>query len=348
VSKLLPWQLKVYKRTQVDARHEAQTELMPDPQAESDGRRGPPSATRERPADSLRAHQRVDQVPRVFEELPEPPSIGRVASTWRRQLAAEDWPRASLVADCGEIGPMTLSAASAVGRTHAHRQRQRQDAYGFKLLPEVLLCAIADGVSSAPLGGAAADVAISTALTSAGTPGVGAPKNPLDKLELAVRVAGDAVHELAGRLLPGSPSALQQCATTLVLCAARIVNAEGDLEVSIAAVGDSSVMRLDPDGTVRTIIGPELNDRVEDLRDYLPKRDSKVLVAEGIIPAGSCLLLATDGFATDLRESQKVREWVAGQLWRSTTMLGAAHVLSYTRQRSSDDLTFLAVRPTMS
>lgn len=342
------WQQQLYKQAEVDARGEARTERLPEPPVELDRVSQLTSPAREPGNESRQAHRRSAWAPQLLDELPEPPSVGRVASTWQRHLANEDWSRPGLTADYGEIGPLTLSAASAVGRTHAHRQLQRQDAYGFKLIADVLLCAVADGVSSAQLGGAAADVAISAALTSAATPGIGPPKDPLDKLELAVGVAGDAVHELATRLLPGRSSALQQCATTLVLCAARIVNPQGDMAVSVAAVGDSSVMRLAPDGTVRTILGPASDERSEELRDYLPKRGSRVQLTECVIPAGSFLMLVTDGLAEDLRESQTVREWVAAQLGRATSMVDVAYVLSYTRQRSSDDLTFLAVRPTVS
>ena len=243
---------------------------------------------------------------------------------------------------------MAVTAASMVGRTHAHREQQRQDAYGFKLLSDVLVCAVADGVSGAGLSGLAADVAVSAALTSVCAHDTGLQADGLQRLELAVSEAGDAIDELARGLLPGDIDAGQQCASTLVLVTVRVIGERGDMEVMTASVGDSSVLELTVEGDVKVIVGPQPGGRSQELRDYLPKRGSKVARSECILPHGSTLLLATDGLARDLRDSTAVREWVVGQLRAATTPVAAAHVLSYERQRSSDDLTFVAARPASS
>ncbi len=285
-------------------------------------------------------------------ELPRAPSIGRVASTWRRHLASTDWPRPSLVADCGLIGPLAVTAASTVGRGHAHRQQQRQDAYGFKMLADVLVCAVADGVSEAVLGGPAADVAVSSALTSMSllSTDADAARSDLRLLELAAHHAGREVYELAQRLLPGDALAEQHCALTLLLAAVRVLDRRDgmdgcDMHVSVVSVGDSSVIELGADGAARVIMGPAPSTRSQELRDYLPRSASIAVRKELVVAAGSLLLLATDGLAQDMRQSPAVCAWVGDQLRRATSTVAAAHVLSYQRQRSSDDLTFVAVRP---
>lgn len=297
--------------------------------------------------------QRASGPPATPSGLPEPPSVGRVSRAWQRHLGSYEWPRTSLVADCGRIGPVYLSAASAVGRTHAHRSQQRQDAYGFKALESGLVCAIADGVSEAQLGAPAADTAVAAAFaaTESLAPHLFYEPNPVDVLtglERLVVAAREAVEELAWKVLPDAPDAGRQCASTLLLAAVRALEDDG-LEVSIVSVGDSSALELTREGAVEVIVGPRSGDRQgEQLRDYLPKREARVVGRECRIARGSTLLLATDGLALDLRESATVREWVAARLREATTPLEAGHALSYARQRSGDDLTFVAVRPVPS
>ena len=286
--------------------------------------------------------------------LPEPPSVGRVSRAWQRHLGSYEWPRTSLVADCGRIGPVHLSAASAVGRTHAHRRQQRQDAYGFKALEGGLVCAIADGVSDAQLGGPAADTAVAAALAATEPFALCLlherdPADVLIGLERLVAAAREAVEELAQGLFPDAPDAGRQCASTLLLAAVRAPGEWlGELEVSVVSVGDSSVLELTREGVIEVIVGPRAGDRAEDLRDYLPKRQARTVGRECRIARGSTLLLVTDGLALDLRASATVREWVAARLRDATTPLEAGHALSYARQRSGDDLTFVAVRPAPS
>lgn len=275
--------------------------------------------------------------------LAEPPSIGRVARSWQRHIASDDWPRPSLVADYGLIGTCVLAAASVTGRTHAHRSQARQDAYGFKERSPSLLCAIADGVSDARFGGPGADVAISAALAAVEGVSTGHLAS-LDTLKAAVERANDAVDALARDFLPGDVLAAHQCATTLVLAEVSLL-AGGQMHVRIASVGDSSALTIGPDGTLGLILGPEVTEETQALRNYLPQLGVKIERAELTMPAGSILLLATDGLAADMHRSAAVRDWVVGQIRLAESPVGAAHVLSYARQGSGDDLTFVAVRP---
>jgi serine/threonine protein phosphatase PrpC len=120
------------------------------------------------------------------------------------------------------------------------------------------------------------------------------------------------------------------------------------MQVSVAMVGDGSVMEVAADGAVNVILGPRATRRSQELRDYLPKFRSVVVTAKHEVPVGAVLLLVTDGLAEDIRQSATVREWVVNQLRAATNTVTAAHVLSYARQRSADDLTFVAIRPTLN
>jgi serine/threonine protein phosphatase PrpC len=270
-----------------------------------------------------------------------PPSIGRIAGTWQRHLTVSVWRRPSLAADYGVMGTWRVAAASALGRTHAHRAQERQDAYGLTLNGEMLVAAIADGVSGAEFGGPAADIGVEVALSAIET-GALSSALVLESLDAASGEAGKAIGRFAQRL----GVCPDKCATTLLLVAAETPREDrDDLELSVVSVGDSSVLELRKDASVGVLVGPERAESSSALDDYLPRGDRKVIRRRVRVPRNSAVLLATDGFAQDLRQSATVREWVVTQLGRTATPIDAAHVLSYQRQRSNDDLTFVALWP---
>jgi serine/threonine protein phosphatase PrpC len=278
-----------------------------------------------------------------FEGLESPPAIGRIAGTWQQHLAASGWRRPSLAADCGVMGGWFVAAASALGRTHAHRAQERQDAYGLTLSGQTLVCAVADGVSGAEFGGPAADVAVHYALEAIDGQARerGLAVTDLGLLDVAAGQARNAVGKLSRSLGVGAG----QCATTLLLTAVSVADRESRrMDVSVVSVGDSSVIELRADATVEVLVGPLGGASSRELGDYLPRGESAIIRRRVGVRRGSVLLLATDGLAQDLCQSPAVREWVAAQLRRATTPVAAAHVLSYQRQRSSDDLTFVALR----
>lgn len=335
----------LYRSSQDDGAADAKTERHHRPRAAPTDTGNDPRVRHREPRDSTRKAIGGGPAGRLdSRSLPEPPSIGRIASAWQRHVADEAWPRPSLVADYGLIGPMTIAAASAIGRGHSHRQLQRQDAYGFRLLDDAVLCAIADGASSAPLSGSAADIAVSAALTAAST-AAAARQDLVRRLEFAASVASDAVFEFGRNLLSRDADIAGQCASTLILCAARPASRRGDMLATLASVGDSSVLEITADKTIKVIVGSPQNTPSHRLRDYLPKPDMTILTCECLIPPGSTLLLATDGLARDLHSSPTVRDWFIAGLRNAKTTIDAAHVLSYTRHGSSDDLTFVAIRP---
>lgn len=278
----------------------------------------------------------------VRDDHPSPPRVGRIASSWRRRIAGDPWPRAGLAADYGQLGDFVVAAASAVGRSHAHETRPRQDSYGFTAIGSSAVCAIADGVSQTPHGGPAADVAVAAALAALVAEGISSRLAPPERLERALEEACTAVEQLARELAPDAP-AERVLATTLVLAVADASDGER-LRVFLASVGDSCALRLSADGALVELLDQTATTGGP-LADYLPKRSARRRIERFDLALDATLLLTTDGVAHDLRASETVRRWFAGQLPRLDSPFAAAQLLAYERQGSSDDLTFLSLRP---
>jgi serine/threonine protein phosphatase PrpC len=307
----------------------------------------PPSSPTQPPARRTGAESvppPAGRPPAAEDRLPPPPRVGRIAGSWRRRLADEQWPRSGLAADCGRLGDFALAAASAVGRSHAHEARPRQDSYGFATIGSGVACAIADGVSQTPHGGPAADAAVAaalTALTALTADGVETRLPPSERLEHAVETARAAVERLARELAADAPDQERLLATTLLLAVADASDGQR-LRVFLASVGDSCALQLDADGEFAELI--EASAGTGPLSDYLPKRSARLRIERFDLALDATLLLATDGVARDLQASETVRRWVAERLPVLDNPLAAAHLLAYERQGSSDDLTFLALR----
>jgi hypothetical protein len=185
---------------------------------------------------------------------------------------------------------------------------------------------------------------VSAALTAA-TRAADGRKSLVARLEFASRAASDAVSEFGRKLLSHDAFTVDQFASTLILCATGIANQRGDMRATIVSIGDSSVLEITADERVHLIVGPSAATLSQGLQDYIPKPEATIVIRECLVPAGSILLLATDGLARDLHESPAVRDWVIARLRSGTSTVDAAHVLSYTRHGSSDDLTFVAIHP---
>jgi serine/threonine protein phosphatase PrpC len=279
--------------------------------------------------------------PTVEEPLPEPPTVGRLSTAWRQRAQDDDWPRSALTADFGCLGDFTLIGASHVGRSHANEGKHRQDAYGFTLADESLICAVADGVSASKFGGPAADVAIShllAALDGRFHPQAG----PLTEGRLcaAIEHARRAVSGLANDIVSDRAGAMSECATTLAVAALRLTG-DGHLQVTCASVGDSGVLSMARGGRFDALVGGDAEPG-GGLKDFLPKSGSEVRAVTVELPQDTMVLLCTDGLIRDLELSETVRGWIADQLPRVASPTAAGHVLSYVRQGSADDRTYLA------
>src|SRR5215203_562258 len=282
--------------------------------------------------------------PRRKHELPAAPTMGRIASNWRRRLADTTWPRPGVAADGGELGGFQVLAASVAGQKHLHEGSQRQDAYYFATLgDDGVVLAVADGVSSHPLAGIGADIAVFAAVRGylkATWSAAGDGDTIPERLVAAVDRGEDAIFEAANqmRIEP------RELSTTLLLVDLRHGN-DGSVAVTTAGVGNSSALALAPGSPPAVIGGPPEGGAPAQYHQFLPGDPGRAQVDHARLPAGAALVLATDGFADDLHASPAVGDWLWDRIGAAGSPIEFAHVLSYRRQGTNDDLTAVVAMP---
>jgi serine/threonine protein phosphatase PrpC len=288
---------------------------------------------------------RKPALPQDTPALPDPPVIGRIASSWRRRLAQAEWPHPGYVADGGELGDFELLAASVVGQGHLHRASQRQDAYRFAATADGVALAVADGVSAKPLAAIGAETAAFAAVQvyrelaeeAAAAPELAAAEGS-ERLRLAVGAADRAVRETAARLKLEP----RELSTTLLLAHLRR-GEQGAMVVETASIGNSSALALRGEEPPAILSGPGPEDRSA-YADFLPGEPHVVRVDGATLQPEATLVLATDGLAEDLHLSPGVRGWLWSRASEARSPLEFAHALSYRRQGTSDDLTAVVAR----
>jgi hypothetical protein len=280
-------------------------------------------------------------------ELPAAPTMGRIASNWRRRLADTTWPRPGVAADGGELGGFQVLAASVAGQKHLHEGSQRQDAYYFASLgDDGVVLAVADGVSSRPLAAIGAEVAVFAAVrgylkatwSTAGEEDGGDELS--ERLAAAVDRGEDAVFEAANQMRIETG----ELSTTLLIADLRRGD-DGSVAVTTAGVGNSSALALAPGSPPAVIGGPPEGGSPAQYHHFLPGDPGRAQVDRARLPAGAALVLATDGFADDLHASPAVRDWLWDRIGAAASPIEFAHVLSYRRQGTNDDLTAVVARP---
>lgn len=273
--------------------------------------------------------------------LPHPPVLGRVSSSWRRQLAVADWPRPGHAADGGRLGAFDVLAASVIGQGHLHRGIQRQDAYHFCAVGESAVVAIADGVSAKPLSAIGAEIAAAAAVQGFQSLSERPRADRAEDLADAVDSADVAVREMAFQLGVDP----RELSTTLSIALVELPAPGGERgAVTVAAVGNSSVLGIAGDDIPAVLSGPGSGATPETFDRFLPGDRGAACIDRGFLYPGAALVLATDGLAEDLQASMAIRRWLWERLSSATAPLELAHALSYRRQGSVDDLTAVAVR----
>jgi serine/threonine protein phosphatase PrpC len=286
-----------------------------------------------------------DVLPPATPELPQPPRMGRISRAWRRRLTDFAWPRPGYAADSGRLGEFEVIAASVIGQSHLHDGAPRQDSYHFLAVGDAAVLAIADGVSARPLAGIGAETAAYVAVSTYAA----LLKNPearrswdllISALMEAIAAADGSVRGVAAEL-QADP---EELSTTLLVADLRR-DITGNLVANIAGVGNSSALMVGPDNFLEVIAGPSEGGSPSEYHQFIPGSQGRVRATRAILPPGAALLLVTDGLADDLHASAKLRSWVSTRLSASLTPIEFAHVLSYRRQGSSDDLTAIAAAP---
>jgi hypothetical protein len=249
------------------------------------------------------------------------------------------------VADGGRVGAFSVLAASVVGQGHLHRGIQRQDAYHFAPLGRGAVVAIADGVSQMPRSAIGADVAAFSVVRGYIERHRENSSAALGERPGAAELLADAVDH-ADAEVRGTAEALgippRELSTTL-LVAVLEPGPNGEIEVTVAAVGNSSAFEILSEDLQTVLAGPGSDEAPALLREFIPGAVGTARIRLARVRKRGVLLLATDGLADDLAGSATVRRWFWERLTASGTPLEFAHALSYRRQGSMDDLTALAV-----
>ncbi|WP_085067136.1 protein phosphatase 2C domain-containing protein [Catenuloplanes japonicus] len=294
----------------------------------------PPPAARAEPLGEplvLVGSPRLRSVPRAFPSAPGAPP--------------------DTVIDGGEIGGLTVRAASLRGDDHRHLCEPRQDSFALHRFPltgrtgePVLLACVADGVGSQPLshlGSAAACRFLGEEigryadrlLDPAGEGDLNALCRELVTVVAARMEREAAVHEAA-------PKALS---TTLVAGLFGPAQANGGRRVVLFAVGDSPAYLL-RDGDFEPTFRAAGTDEMAGAPTFALPRvgDVEVMIYECVRPGGM-ILLCTDGLGNPMHAAP-VRSQLA-QWWRTGPPGLPAFFwqLSFRAQSFGDDRTAVCV-----
>jgi hypothetical protein len=262
--------------------------------------------------------------------LPAPEDDALSVSSWTTQ------PRVS--ADGGVLGPLTVRAASTVGRRHARLGTSREDAYAVAPAAGGVVVAVADGVGSdeARYSAVGAQLAvvegcrIATAYLDNG--------RAIDPGDLCRQISATMMNG-AGMFVPGEYDH-RSLATTLTVAWVSTAGAYGGFRV-----GDGELFELTEAGLHPT--GPGGGGAFTET-EALPGSWSVAEEFSGQLHPSSALVVVTDGLSLPMRSPDVAAHLVRS--WRRVpTVVEFLHDLSFDRKGEADDRTAVCVwfRPTM-
>jgi hypothetical protein len=219
----------------------------------------------------------------------------------------------------------TVRAATVRGLRHRYEATPGQDALGLVWNPirNSLFAVIADGLGSKAQSGEAARRAVSAALRLARRLGAG------DDATEVVTQARHAVAEFNRTAAEGS--------TTLVL--AELRRDRSDTYVATWGVGDSEAWLLR--GDKWAALHHERRQRQENVTRHLPSGEPRY--RENRAPAGSIVLLSTDGFASALGPGSRFGDQLA-RAWQRPPVPGEfLSQVDFEDDQFTDDRAALAV-----
>lgn len=188
------------------------------------------------------------------------------------------------------IDDLEVRGVSFRGTAHDLFGEPRQDAFAFASSDNWVVLIVSDGIGSCENshhGSAAVVDAIATAVDEL---------DPSDGDRVLTTAAG-AARDAAQTLDVPSKSV---SATLTVAAVERTPQADGSRHAIIHAVGDSPALRLDPETAAWTYLTPTDDGPSNVVRSWVPDRAAEFTSFGVTIPAGSVLVLATDGFTTPL------------------------------------------------
>ncbi|WP_131732668.1 protein phosphatase 2C domain-containing protein [Actinomadura formosensis] len=255
--------------------------------------------------------------------------------------------RASVQADGGGAGRVTVRAASCRGSGHMREGLPRQDAFlvGASADGRWVIAAVADGVGSTAHAEVAAQAAVAAAVRHT--------ERALERGGIGprawARIFGRVADEVGERMRPlgGTGGPRPPGRTTLTILAAPAEQRPG-CTVHVAGVGDSPALRLRPTAAEWSLVlGPDRppgNVR-DDVTAALPPGLDDLRTTTCEWRPDEVLVLATDGFANALGNRSELSMALADEWARPPDLLGFIRDVDFRRATFTDDRTVVALWP---
>jgi len=261
----------------------------------------------------------VNSASRWWVGLPELGPIGR-QHEFEARLSTSPSSRADVSIDAVDDEAYCVRACAVRGLAHRHRRMTRQDDYaiGESVTGHVIL-AVADGLSSSPLGHIAATIACRSAhaaVAAAMAEGGLAESIRWDNLgdRVSSAVAGEARRIGAVDERAPDTEVASVMATTLVVA---VVERDAS-RATIASVAGDSVAFLLREGQWEQLIGgapPDGSLEESSVKSWLPGRARPTTVSADLAGT-SAVLLCSDGLANVLKSGGRPAETIA-EWWRT-------------------------------
>jgi len=267
-----------------------------------------------------------------------PLTVGEPAPAIEPRLAAGEPYRPDTIADGGSVFGFTVRAASVRGLQKRFVGGPRQDdlCLGVHSATGTLIAAVADGVSSAPRADLGAALAVRYAIAAVARhldEGAFDWSNVFEQAAWALASEAERAGEKPGAL-----------ATTLLVAAVSASDRD-EVEVQVAAVGDSSAFRLQG-RNYHPIVGESERDDglVGGSVAALPLDAADVRTESYALEPGDVLLLCTDGVALPLAGGAgELGRTFARELVKAPDVVDFARLLDFSRSTYDDDRTLVAV-----
>ena len=231
-------------------------------------------------------------------------------------------------------GPFTIRAASHVGTKHMHGGQSRQDAYAVtrSLDERYLVAAVADGVGSEPWSSQGAEWAVASVVRNAISKNDdhGAPP-PSERLaEMAAVEVGHRAEKFGYGAKP------HEFSTTLVIA---VLDTQ-DSRLQLTRVGDSNAFTRQQGGWAGHF---KTDADVGAATNAIPATTPDIETMETRLEPGGCLLLASDGIADLIANSEEVHRSLFDALATPVSPLEFSSIAGFQRRQAHDDQTALAV-----
>jgi serine/threonine protein phosphatase PrpC len=251
--------------------------------------------------------------------------------------------------DGWDAGAFQVRAATVRGDSHRYYGIPRQDemSLAWQEETELLVVAVADGVSSAPLSHLGAGVACRYALEYLLREGSATARPDwrqlLEGSAWALIEAGQRLESLAD---PDPARAEQDFATTL--CVATVAATGSAAVVRAASVGDSGLALLRDSQLIPLLGGkaPQVDGITDTSVVPLPRLPETAASGEWTLEPGDTLLIGTDGIWDPVGDGTgTVGRFLAGALGRDLPpRIDFLRVVDFCKETYDDDRTLVAVK----